>query len=69
MPVVKSFAVLALCPAVLGVCVFTVARIEKRATRAEMLNADNCPTPDSAATSADIVAPQGARQPVEPREA
>lgn len=40
MPVVKSFAVLALCPTVLGVCAFTVARIDKHATRAGTLNAD-----------------------------
>ena len=38
MPVVKSFAVLALCPAVLGVCAYTVARIDRRSTmKAELL--------------------------------
>jgi AAHS family 4-hydroxybenzoate transporter-like MFS transporter len=38
MPVVKSFAVLALCPAVLGVCAYTVARIDRRSSvKAELL--------------------------------
>ena len=32
MPVVKSFAILALCPAVLGVCAYTMARIDRRST-------------------------------------
>ena len=47
MPVVKSFAVLALCPAVLGVCAYVVARIDRRATVNKTLTLDNTVIPHS----------------------
>ncbi|MBC3345084.1 MFS transporter [Pseudomonas sp. SWRI196] len=47
MPVVKSFAVLALCPAVLGVCAYVVARIDRRATVNKTLTLDNTLIPHS----------------------